>query len=99
MWWMRLIENHGMTEEICAKLLGWKWLSYIGAPTRNIACYPRKCRVRQFFSPKQLKSKRWNDYLKQNEVQDATGDEPLAFCYCSEGGSILPRIILLIDDE
>jgi hypothetical protein len=92
---MRVIE-HDMTEELCIRLLGWKWMSFVGIPTRDTECYPNKCRVRQFFSPTQLKDKHWNEFLSENEGHKAIGTEPMHAAYRTFARP--PRFIILVDD-
>lgn len=97
---MKIIEKHGMTEQILIQELGWKWMSYIGIPTRDTEGYPNECRVRELFSAKAMKSKGWPDFVEKCKVQEATGDEPLSYGYCSSSGPSAwpPRIIILVDD-
>lgn len=96
---MRLIKKHELDETVLTEVLGWKWIAFVGVPVKGTDGYPEKQRVRQLFSPKQLKSKQWIKILDQNDGRPATGDEPLAYCYCSSAGpAIPPRVFLLIDD-
>jgi len=97
---VKAITKHDFTERICEEMLGWKWMSFVGTPVRGTDGYPAKCRVRQFLSPKSLKSAGWQEYLAENDGREATGDEPLAYCYCSScGPECPPRIILLIEES
>lgn len=97
---MKVIEKHGLDELILTQVLGWKWLSFIGIPTRDTEGYPAECRVRQLFSPKQLKSKEWQEHLAKCEVRDADGTEPLSYRYCSSMGPARPpRLFILVDGE
>ena len=72
-------------EQIAEKLFGWKWMAFDGIPIKGTSDYPRKQRVRQFLSGKQLKSKRWREHMKANEGAPAIGDEPLSYTHCSSG--------------
>lgn len=96
---MRVIE-HNMAEELAIRLLGWKWVSFVGIPVKGTEGYPNKCRVRQLMSAAQLKNKEWQAYLQDHQGADATGDEPLAYTYCSSGrnDARLPRFTILVDD-
>jgi len=97
---MRIIK-HKMAEELAIKLLGWKWVSFIDVPIKGTEGYPKRCRVRQLLSAKQMKSERWQSFLREREASDATGDEPLSYAYCSSQGSIvaLPRFVLLVEEH
>lgn len=96
---LKPIQDEEIATAIIIKMLGWKWMSFIGIPTRDTEGYPEKRRVRELFSPKQLKSKQWIDYLSQNEGREADGTEPLSYSYCSSAGPAMPpRLFVLIDD-
>lgn len=96
---IEVIEDH-VYNEILTKVLGWKWMSFIGIPTRSTEGYPDKCRVRQLFSPKQLAMTEWADYFAKHEGREADGTEPLAYRYCSsQGPAIPPKISLLVEDR
>jgi hypothetical protein len=91
--------KHDLTEELAIRLLGWKWMSFVGIPTRGTEGYPRECRVRRLFSPQELKDKRLKDYFQKHDLAEATGEEPLSYAYCSsQGPAIPPRFIILVDD-
>jgi hypothetical protein len=96
---MRILQ-HRMSEELAIRLLGWKWVSFVGLPVKSSDCYPANCRVRQLFSAKQLNSEDWQQFFRDSEGADATGDEPLAYSYCSSQGDDmpLPRFIILLDE-
>lgn len=96
---MRIIE-HNLNEELAIRLLGWQWKSFVGTPIKGTAGYPTKCRVRQLLSAEQLKSDHWQKFLQENDGADATGREPLAYTYCSNGrrDEPLPRFTILMDD-
>ncbi len=94
---MKLIEDHGMDEEIAVRLFGWKWMSYVGIPIRGTEGYPKECRVRELFSPTQLKMPEWIEHFAKHEGREAEGTEPLAYCYCSSSGwTVPPRIVFLV---
>lgn len=82
--------NASLDELIAQHLYGWKWISYVGIPIKGTPDYPKQCRVRYFAPPRMLASKEWREYLSVHEVSDATGDEPLAYDYCSSAGYDLP---------
>lgn len=95
------IVKHKLNEYLAITLLGWKWVSFVGIPVKGTEGYPKKCRVRQLLSKKQLESESWQDKLSVNEGRDAIGDEPLAYTYCSSQGSDarVPRFTILVDEE
>ena len=96
---MKLIEKHGLDEEIAIRVLGWQWMSFVGVPTRGIEGYPAKRRVRELFSPKQLKSKEWQEYFEKHEGKEADMTEPLSYRYCSsQGPAVPPKIYLLVEE-
>lgn len=78
-----------LTEDYAVKHLGWQWWSWIGTPVKGTPGYPQKMRVRQLLSAKQLKEKRWSEFLAdpRNEARLADGTEPLDYTYCSSGCS------------
>ena len=95
---MRIVE-HNMAEELAVKLLGWKWLSFVGQPTKDHPRYPDKIRVRQLFPPRQLDDAQWNAFLYKNEAQPANGSEPLSYAYDSSNGPArLPKFTILVDE-
>lgn len=72
---------------IAMKLFGWKWIAFIGCPVRGTEGYPENCKVRQFVSPELLANKKWKAFFESvGGFTDATGEEPLAYCYCSSRG-------------
>lgn len=77
---------------IAEEFFGWKWLSFLGTPMRDHPDYVTSrngnehIRVRQFFSPEALKSKRWKEYFVAHDAKPATGEEPLSYAYCSSAG-------------
>jgi hypothetical protein len=80
-------QNHQVAEA----LFGWKWMSWFGIPIHGTPAYPAKCRVREFMSPKTMSSKRWQSFFAQHDGVEATGDEALAYSYCSsQGGERVP---------
>ena len=92
---MRIIEEHGLDEVILQQVLGWRWMSFVGLPTRDTAGYPKVMRVRQLFSPTQLEDADW---LERYDARDADGTEPRAYCYCSSvGPAVPPRLFILVD--
>ena len=97
---MQRIVKHDMAEELAIRLLGWKWMSFVGVPVKGTEGYPNKCRVRQLMSAAQLNGKEWREYFRDHEGADATGDEPLAYTYCSSGRSDapLPRFTILVEE-
>ena len=97
---MQRIIKHQMTEELAVRLLGWKWMSFVGIPVKGTEGYPAKCRVRQLMSAEQLKSKEWQKHFQDHEGADATGDEPLTYTYCSSGRRDvpLPRFTILVEE-
>lgn len=81
-----------LSEQIAEAFFGWKWMAYVGTPTRDTDGYPEKQRVRQFFSPQALQSDAWKDFLAKNEAAPATGKEPLSYRYCSsQGPAFVPQ--------
>ena len=72
---------------IAEEFFGWKWLSFIDTPTKSTPGYPKKTRVRRFFSEGLLDSDAWATWLDDHDRAPATGDEPLAYCYCSSHGN------------
>ena len=80
-------------EFLCIHLFGWKWMSWIGRPTRDHPDYPiDNIRVRQFMSAEQLKMPSWKKWLADPKIEarEAIGDEPLTYTYCSSGCSAVP---------
>lgn len=97
---MKVIEKHNLTETVLTQVLGWKWMSYIGTPVKGTFGYPAKQRVRQLFSPNQLKTEGWSEFLEQAEGREADMTEPLDYCYCSSNGAAIPpRIMILVDER
>ena len=94
------ILKHDLDEELAIRLLGWKWMSFVSIPVKGTPGYPAQCRVRQLMSAKQLKMKEWQRALDETEGREATGDEPLAYTYCSSGRSdaTVPRFTILVDE-
>lgn len=77
---------------IAEELFGWRWLAYMGRPTRSHPDYPKEMRVRRFYPPmKDMGSKivreQWEEHFQQVPHEPATGDEPLCYSYCSSNGS------------
>lgn len=95
------IVSHQLDEELAIRLLGWKWMSFIGIPVKGTSGYPAKCRVRQLFSAAQLKAKSWREFFEEWEGCEATGDEPLAYGYCSSQSSCvpLPRFTIMVEER
>jgi len=97
---MKVIEKHNLTETVLTQILGWKWMSYIGTPVKGTPGYPAKQRVRQLFSPNQLRTAGWSEVFEQAEGREADMTEPLDYCYCSSAGpAIPPRIMILVDER
>lgn len=72
---------------VAEELFGWKWIAFHGHPIRGRErCTPPKCKVRQFFPPDIFKNERWKEHFENSQWAPATGDEPLAYCYCSSMG-------------
>lgn len=71
-------------EEWVYGLLGWKWYAYQGVPVRSAPDYPKEQSVRVFVSPEYATS--WRDFIEQ-KCTVATGNEPLAYMYCSSSGA------------
>jgi len=96
---MRLIKKHDLDELVLTRVLGWKWMSWIDIPERGTPGYPRKMRVRQLLSPKQLKDPKWIRLLEERDARDADGTEPFSYAYGSSAGPAQPpRIMLLVDE-
>lgn len=93
--------KHMLDEELAIRLLGWKWMSFIGTPVKSSPAYPNLVRVRQLMSPKQLESKSWINYFNRTEGREATGDEPLAYTYCSSWctAASIPKFTILVEVE
>jgi hypothetical protein len=73
---------------IAEKLFGWKWMSKVSVPVKGTPDYPKHCRVREFLAPDEIENRRTNEYwldyfAREGEMLEATGDEPLAYSYCS----------------
>ena len=71
---------------VAMELFGWRWLAWHGRPTHSAPDYPRERMVRRFFPPDSELDPSWMDYFKEVSHVPATGDEPLAYCYCSSRG-------------
>ena len=82
----KIIEQNQLSAAVAEEFFGWRWMSFVGIPTRDHPGYPAKCRVRQFMSPKSLANKRWIAFFDGADGRGATGDEPLAYTYCSAAG-------------
>jgi hypothetical protein len=93
---MRIVK-HNMTEELAIRLLGWKWVTIIGIPTKDHPQYPERIPVRQLLSPDQLKDPIWIGYLDRCDAQLSDGTEPLAYCNGSSSAP-LPKITILVDE-
>lgn len=84
---------HHLDEAIAKHLFGWKWVSFMGVPIRDTENYPDKCRVRLFISEENLRHSEWQKFINKpkNEFRhEATGAEPLDYCYCSSQGYPVP---------
>lgn len=77
-----------INERIAIEVYGWKWIAFFDTPIRGTPCYPEKTWVRQLMSATQLENPRWQGYLKEHQVRESDGTEPLAYGYCSSGGSV-----------
>jgi hypothetical protein len=83
--------THDLHEELAIRLLGWRWMAFTGIPVKGTASYPKKCRVRQLFSKEQLAT--------LTDAEEATGDEPLSYAYCSSvGPAIVPRFAIFVEN-
>lgn len=87
--WQTTQLDHAIAE----RLFGWRWIAFRGMPTNDHPLYDDPVcrggpgiRVRRFMSPEALKSEQWQQYWAEHEGAPATGDEPLAYCYCSSCG-------------
>jgi hypothetical protein len=69
-----------LDEAVAERIFGWRWMAFEGIPVRYAPGYPQKCRVCQFLPPEQVTS----------DMEPATGDEPLAYRYCSSAGVEVP---------
>lgn len=68
--------------------LGYRWMSFVGRPTTSHPSYPQEQRVRQLFSPSQLASQGWKEFLEHADGREAEGTEPLSYAYCSSGCNV-----------
>lgn len=82
--WKTTAVDHAIAEEF----FGWKWMSFMGTPTREAEGYPEKRRVREFMSPEQLANPQWKDFFLANEGSESipADDDPLSYRYCSSVG-------------
>lgn len=71
---------------VAEEFFGWRWMAFIGTPTRSHPDYPKPVRVRQFMSPEGLASERWLEYWRKHDGAPAYGNEPLSYRYCSSMG-------------
>lgn len=83
---MRIWQTTELDHAVAEEFFGWKWIAVTDIPVRRTPGYPNRMRVRRFVPPDVFTNKRWKDYLAEAEVGDATGDEPLDYCYCSSNG-------------
>lgn len=91
------ILKHDMHEELAIRLLGWKWVSFVGIPVRGTDGYPTPCRVRQLFSKEQIERETFKTWLRDNQGANASGLEPLSYAYCSSSGPTpLPKFTILV---
>lgn len=76
--------DHAIAEEF----FHWKWMAFMGVPTRDAENYPAERIVRQFMSPEQLKNPKWQAYFAEHQGREASEDhsEPLSYRYCSSMG-------------
>lgn len=89
---MEVWQTTNLDEAVAEEFFGWKWMAYRGIPVRGTPGYPQECIVRQFLSVDAVKNPRWQEFLKENDGRETTGDEPLAYCYCSsQGPAIVPH--------
>lgn len=99
---MKLREiGHNCDEEFAVKFLGWKWMSFMTIP---IASHPeygtgKNIRCRRLFSPGELKSKGWQEVFAAKDGREATGEEPLAYAYCSSNGPAMVPVFHLFVEE
>lgn len=87
---MTYIKPSDLDFVIACELFGWKWMAYHGIPIKGTAGYPAKCRVRQCFPKESQENTDWQQYLATWEGAPATGEEPLAYAYCSSQGPAMP---------
>ena len=80
-----------LDEAIAEEFFGWRWLAYSGRPMRGHPDYHKEIRVRRFYPPlESIKSKsvrkQWEDYFARVPHEQASGEEPLCYSYCSSNG-------------
>jgi hypothetical protein len=86
-------------ERIAIHCFGWKWMAWPGRPIKSHPEYATgsKIMVRTFLSPEQQQrletEPNWVDFWERtgHVAVEATGDEPLAYCYCSSRGYSWPE--------
>ena len=78
--------NQEINERIATELFGWRWVSWVGIPTKGTPHYPAPCRVRQFISPGHITPVAWQQRVDEAGGRDADGTEPLSYRYCSSLG-------------
>lgn len=81
--------------EAYALACGFRWLSFLGRPCCGHPQYEQcraglRIRVRQFFSPQQLRNVEWILWLVRHRAAPAQGTEPLASVYDSSGSRVAP---------
>lgn len=80
-------------EAVNERLFGWKWMAFHGHPIREGGrTTPPPTRVRIFVGPQYIADPDWG------WLGEATGEEPLAYCYCSSSGSPIPPVFRAEDD-
>lgn len=91
---------HGseLDRQVAEKVFGWKWLSWIGIPVHSAPNYPVQCRIRSFVSPETRANSDWIWFWEGRDVRAATGNEPLAYRYCSSQPGELPPCYHGCDD-
>jgi len=89
-------ENRDAVELAAIEFLGWKWMTWLGMPTKSHPLYRDEhtrtvgIPVRTFMSPGMLKHPQWIQFFAKNESHESDMTEPLAYCYCSSGGHAWP---------
>jgi hypothetical protein len=96
---IQIIKVTRLDYAIAEEFFGWRWLATFGRPVRSHPEYPKEMSVRRFFPPAAKLGKNWERYFANEPHTEATGDEPLDYCYeSSSGPHMIPTYSTTEDD-
>jgi len=75
---MTKLTGSKLNTAVAERIFGWRWKRKHGVPVKGTPGYPDQQPVRIFVPP------------GHDDMPDADGTEPLAYCYCSSSGYQVP---------